>query len=46
MNSVPRMLVWDMFASRMLPLTSLNAATVITAMGIDVEIVSPARRPR
>ena len=43
--------VCDMFASRMLLFTpaarsARKSATVITATGIDVEIVSPARRPR
>ena len=43
--------VCDRFASRMLLFTPLarsvrNNATVITATGIEVEIVSPARRPR
>ena len=39
------------FASRMLPScpnrpSTRKAATVITATGIEVEMVSPARRPR
>ena len=43
--------VCDRFASRMLLSTPLarsarKNATVITATGIDVEMVSPARRPR
>ena len=43
--------VWDRFASRMVLSTPLarsarKKATVITATGIDVEMVSPARRPR
>ena len=43
--------VCDRFASRILLLTPparsvRNNATVITATGIDVEIVSPARKPR
>jgi hypothetical protein len=43
-------IVWDMFASRMTPpdrgLIRRNAATVSTAMGIEVETVSPTRSPR
>ncbi len=43
-------IVCDMFASRIIPPGRLpmtrNAATVSTAMGIDVDTVSPTRRPR
>ena len=43
--------VWDMFASSRVPRTPTrrsrrNAATVMTATGMDVEIVKPAWRPR
>ena len=40
--------VCDMFASRIVPflLSRPNAATVMTAAGMDAETVIPTRRPR
>ena len=40
--------VCDMFASRIVPRvrSSRNAATVMTAAGIEAETVMPTRRPR
>ncbi len=43
--------VWEMLCSRMVerpqtPCSARKTATVITAIGIEVETVSPTRRPR